>query len=250
MWGDAMNRAWWQMARRPRWIAGLFAFLALAAVFGVLSQWQIARAVEQATIVAVDTETPVPLNTVLAPGDGLDLTDGGRKVTVVATWTQERVVVGDRRQGSATGHWLVSNVRTESGACLAVAVGWGATVNPNDLITIDDSPSTLVGRIVPSDDPTTGDYDHGRLTILSAADLVNRWDCPSMYDAYLVLDNAPSPLETIKSVTPLPQATLNWLNIFYAIEWSFFALFAIYFWYRLVKDAVEREADDLLNGQP
>jgi len=85
---------------------------------------------------------------------------------------------------------------------------------------------------------------------VAAADLVNRWDCPTMYDAYLVLDDAPSPLEAIESVRPLPQATLNWLNIFYAIEWSFFALFAIYFWYRLVKDAVEREADELLNGQP
>ena len=78
---------------------------------------------------------------------------------------------------------------------------------------------------------------------MSSADLVNRWDCETIYDAFLVLDTAQPPLETIVSVTPLPQAALNWLNIFYAIEWAFFAVFALYFWYRLVTDAVEREAE-------
>ncbi len=241
---------WWQMARRPRWIVGLLACLGLAGIFALLGQWQVGRAVEQATIVSVDTETPVPLGSVLAPSKELSLVDGGRRVTVSATWTGQRAVVLDRRQGSESGQWLVANVRTADGACLPVAVGWSTVVHPNDLVTIDDSPSPLVGRIVPSDDPTTGDYDHGRLTVVSSSDLVNRWGCDSIYDAYLVLDDAPSPLETIASVTPLPQATLNWLNIFYAIEWSFFAVFAIYFWYRLVKDAVEREADEALDAQP
>lgn len=238
-----MTRAWWAMARQPRWIAGLLACLVLAAVFAALGQWQVERAIAEATIVEVDTETPVPIASVLDPGAGLALTDGGRRVTVTATWTQERLVVLDRRQGSETGEWLVANVRTADGACLPVAIGWAPNVNPDELVVIDDSPSPLVGRLVPSDDPSTGDYDNDRLTVVSSADLVNRWDCDTMYDAFLVLDTAQPPLETIVSVTPLPQATLNWLNIFYAIEWAFFAVFAIYFWYRLVADAVEREAE-------
>lgn len=245
-----MNRAWWAMARRPRWIVGLLACLTIAVVFALLGQWQVERAVAEATVVEVDTETPVPLDTVLRPGEAMQLVDGGRRVTVSATWTRESVIVLDRRQGPETGQWLVVNARTADGACLPVAMGWGPTVNPNDLIVIDDSPSPLVGRLVPSDDPATGDYDRGRLTVVSSADLVNRWDCPSIYDGYLVLDDAPAPLETIVSVKPLPQATLNWLNIFYAIEWAFFAVFALYFWYRLVKDAVEREADERATPQP
>lgn len=245
-----MSRAWWNMARRPRWIASLFAFVALAAVFALLGQWQIERAVEQATIEEVDTETPVPLESVIRPGEGLLLIDGGRRVTVTATWTQERVVVLDRRQHGETGEWLVANTRTESGACLAVAVGWQPTVDPAQLILIDDSPSPLSGRLVPSDDPATGDYDNGRLTVVTAADLINRWDCDEMYDVFLVLDEAPAPLETIASVKPAPQASLNWLNIFYALEWAFFAVFALYFWYRLVADAVEREAEEEGDAQP
>jgi len=50
-----MTRAWWAMARRPRWLASLLACLLLAGVFGVLAQWQIQRAVDEATIVEVDT---------------------------------------------------------------------------------------------------------------------------------------------------------------------------------------------------
>ena len=35
--------------------------------------------------------------------------------------------------------------------------------------------------------------------------------------------------------------SLNLLNIFYAVEWVIFAGFAIFLWYRLVKDAWEEE---------
>jgi hypothetical protein len=33
------------------------------------------------------------------------------------------------------------------------------------------------------------------------------------------------------------------LNIFYAIEWVVFAGFAVFLWYRLVRDAWEREEE-------
>ena len=41
------------------------------------------------------------------------------------------------------------------------------------------------------------------------------------------------------------QTELNWLNIFYAAEWIIFAGFAVFLWYRLVKDAKEREDEEL-----
>jgi len=47
-------------------------------------------------------------------------------------------------------------------------------------------------------------------------------------------------LETIDSVPPLPVGAINWLNLFYAVEWVVFAGFAIFFWYRLVRDDWEK----------
>ena len=34
---------------------------------------------------------------------------------------------------------------------------------------------------------------------------------------------------------------MNWLNVFYAGEWVVFAGFAVYFWFRLTRDAWEKE---------
>ena len=45
----------------------------------------------------------------------------------------------------------------------------------------------------------------------------------------------------IDSPPPIAQTELNWLNVFYAAEWIIFAGFAVFLWYRLVRDAKERE---------
>ena len=48
----------------------------------------------------------------------------------------------------------------------------------------------------------------------------------------------------IDSPPPSSEVELNWLNLFYAAEWVVFAGFAIFLWYRLVKDAWEREQEE------
>ena len=47
---------------------------------------------------------------------------------------------------------------------------------------------------------------------------------------------------------PDEQSQVNWLNIFYAAEWAVFAGFAFYLWYRLARDAWERELEDFEDG--
>ena len=51
---------------------------------------------------------------------------------------------------------------------------------------------------------------------------------------------------TRRHVLPAPDGAVavNWLNIFYAVEWAIFAGFAFYLWYRLAKDAWEREVEE------
>lgn len=244
-----MNAAWWRMARQPRWIAGLLAILVLAGGFAFLAQWQLGRAVAEATVESVDSETPVDLTTLLEPMAPQTLTDGGRRVTVTGVWAQQSTVVFDKSQDNTDGEWLVHNFMVGD-ACLPVVVGFGVDIDLGQFIVIDDSPSTLSGRLVPSDDIIAGDVQSDHRTIVAAADLINEWSCESMYDGYVVLDEAVDPLDSIPTSPPVPQAVLNWLNVFYAIEWIAFALFALYFWYRLVKDAVEREAEIAADPQP
>ncbi|QYM75513.1 hypothetical protein [Leucobacter luti] len=83
------------------------------------------------------------------------------------------------------------------------------------------------------------------------AHFANVWadvDAP-VYSGYLVLHDdgdipallASADLDPIDSVPPLPPETVSWLNVFYAIEWVVFAGFAVFFWFRLTRDAWEKE---------
>ena len=74
-------------------------------------------------------------------------------------------------------------------------------------------------------------------------ELINLWSqAPDgVYGGYLILDSAPAGLELIDAPEPVTEVGLNLLNVFYAIEWVVFAGFAIFLWYRLVRDAWELE---------
>lgn len=51
------------------------------------------------------------------------------------------------------------------------------------------------------------------------------------------------------NIPPQPPAEqVNWLNLFYAVEWVVFAGFSIFIWWRLVKDDYHRDLEDALDG--
>ena len=65
----------------------------------------------------------------------------------------------------------------------------------------------------------------------------------SMAEIAGVLQKATAGLTDISSPAPTEGSPINWLNIFYAAEWAVFAGFAFYLWYRLAKDAWERDVE-------
>jgi len=77
------------------------------------------------------------------------------------------------------------------------------------------------------------------------AELLNLWAEPGpVYGGYLVMATAPVGLDTVSTVVPQSETELNLLNLFYALEWAIFGVFALYLWFRLVRDQWERELDE------
>lgn len=236
-----------RIALRPRWIAALVLVLAVAAGFVLLSQWQISRSVERASVETRDTETVVALESVAQPQAGVTTDAAGQRVTVSATLVpRDFSVLSGRLAGDRTGYWLVGHAVTDSGASLAVAFGWAsseaaarATVDQIGAIT------TLEGRFLVTEPPADDDFESRERSAMAVATFINEWSQPptSVYGGFLVVSDAPSGLEAIDAPPPNGDVTLNWLNVFYAGEWIVFAGFAIYLWWRFVRDEWEGEQE-------
>ena len=84
---------------------------------------------------------------------------------------------------------------------------------------------------------------------MAPARFVNTWKAfdDRMYGGYVVADRTTADaadLGTIADRAPTREVQFDWLNLFYAVEWVVFAGFAVFLWYRFVKDAWEREQDE------
>jgi surfeit locus 1 family protein len=244
----------WSVARRPRWIAMLVLALAVAAGFAALSQWQLARSVATGTVVVRNTETPVALESIAQPQHPVTTASDGQLVTVAGAWApHDYVLVSDRVNKGASGYWVVGHLVTDDSVGVAVALGWTgsrdraesvlATLNAGSSIT----GAEVTGRYLASEGPQGSKFEQGELTTISEGAMVNLWrtiDAKGVYGGYIVAQDAADGLETIDSPPPSSEVELNWLNLFYAAEWVVFAGFAIFLWYRLVKDAWEREQEE------
>lgn len=250
----SLSSRFWATARRPRWIAALLLSLAIAAAFAALGQWQLERSVENVQVVEIDTETAVPLERIAEPGSGVTDAQQGRVVTVSGELVPgDFVALTGRDSGSGErGTWLVGHVVTEEGASLAVALGWSPEASPWEALSSEalSTASALdrtewAGRYLPSEEPQASDFEAGERSALAVPELVNLWADPGpVYGGFLVAADPLPGLEPIRADAPEREVALNWLNLFYAVEWALFAGFAIYLWYRLVRDVVERaEAD-------
>ena len=240
----------WRVARRPKWIAALFLALGVAAIFGLLGQWQLDRSIEQGTIIERNTETVVPLESVAIPQSVMTSEASGRMVSVECTFMDgDDVVLDNRRALQGVGQWLVRHCMTEEGHSLAVAVGFapeGVVANTLPLKT-----GEIVGRYVPTESPQQSDFVAGEISTVAIPELLNLWANPGpVYGGYVVLAEAPEGLSTIGTEAPPTQSELNWLNLFYALQWVIFGLFALYLWWRLVRDEWEREAEKASRPAP
>jgi len=244
-----------RMMLRPRWILALLLALAVAAGFALLGRWQLERAVASGQVVERSTETVQPLASAVQPDGPPREAATGQQVTARGAYLPgDEQLISDRLNEGAQGFWVVSRFVTVDAANIAVARGWAAdqTAAEKVIQTLAavpaDQPLTLTGRFVPSEAPVVpaDGRDPRTQTTVSTAALINLWtgftDQP-VYAGYIIDSTSATGLLVIDSPEPGSDASLNWLNIFYALEWAVFAGFAVFLWYRLVRDAWEREEE-------
>lgn len=252
---------------RPRWLALLAFSLVVAGVLAWLGQWQLGRAIDSSPPAPGQTEVVRPLADVAQPGAYLPEPLVGQRVEASGRWiADDFLVVSSRYNDDVEGYWVTGQLRLEGVATptsIAVAAGWtrdaasaqAAVDALRAQVQADpDAVVTLTGRLIADEGPgrAPSGVDPQTMTRMSPAVLLGRWhdiDGVSVYRPYLASQSAIGPLDAIDSPAPDERSHVNWLNIFYAAEWAIFAGFALYLWYRLARDAWEKEVEDLEDEQ-
>lgn len=240
------------IALRPKWIAALILALAIAGGFAALGQWQLARSIDSGAVSEVGSEESVPLVSAAEPGGPLRTDTIGQLVEFDGTFVAgDSVVLVDRLIQAERGSWVVAHAVTGDGASIAVALGWAededaaAAAMREFESSIADSPGPvpIEGRLLPSESPQQSDFEAGKRTALAVGELINLWaDAPvAVYGGYVISGDPPPGLQQIPSPPPDREVSLNLLNLFYAAEWVIFAGFAVFIWWRLVRDEWEKE---------
>lgn len=254
---------WFSVARRPKWLFGLAFALAVAAVFALLGQWQLERSFT--TVETIDGEEPVLVLTELEkPGQPLGVAAANKLVSAELYLDQSNLyIVANRLQqrGDETvpGYWLIANSSAllddgDSTASLSVAIGFSDSLQQAEAARSELAEAMLVEAFL----PTVGRYlqseapvarpDAAKAYLLgsfSLAELVNLYSSSPVnsFAGFLSIQSEPGyGLEQISFLPPQPGTSVNWLTLFYALEWALFGGFAIFLWWRLVEDQRLRES--------
>ena len=247
-------------ALKPRWILALVGALVVATGFVLLSQWQFNRSQTEAPPPVTTTERVVPLTGHLKPATDLMARNADQMVSASGSFLPgTQILVKNRIEDSRTGYWVVAAFKVDgapAGNTIPVVRGW----QPDDATPAAAPTGTLeiTGRLLPTEAPIAEDARGGIFPSLSVAQLINIWDVPS-YSGFVVASTVTGADGTDLSaaatglvqvdVGPQPQERqINWLNIFYGIEWVVFAGFAVFLWYRLVADDYRRQREDIADA--
>ena len=256
----------WKTALKPRWIAGFVFAIAVSGVFVLLSQWQFGRSTQPEVPTNPATEQVQPLTETLQPGEFFHGTDADQMVSAQGSYDpSKQLLVPGRLHDGKTGYWVVSAFAVNGAPALTgaaaspqtwipVARGWVA--EPGEAPAPPSGTLELTGRLLPSEAPVPGTAPNpGEATAVSVAELINYWEVSS-YPGFVAataevangvdLSAAAVPGDLLAlDIGPQPPAQqINWLNLFYSLEWVVFAGFALFIWWRLVKDDYHRDLEE------
>jgi cytochrome oxidase assembly protein ShyY1 len=229
--------------------------LTIAAAFGLLGQWQLGRAFEAQRALKPVAQPLVAVDAVMTAGQTLKPNVVGREAFAKVMLDQTMIfIIENRLQLNGTsGFWLAAAAHDASGNRLFEVLGFTSSRKVADRVQYALATGVQAQAFLPVQGILGGTEEpvapfRGRTAqSLSLAQLVNAWGAKvePTYPAFLILDkkHTYAGLEpiTMRAVT---DAEINWLNVFYALEWTFFAGFAVFLWWRLVRDAQQREIEE------
>lgn len=248
-------RGVFKTALQPKWLALLLACLVVSTGFVWLSKWQFERAMDYAPTTQEKSETAVPLESHFEPGKDMTHADADQIVTMKGRYIEgTQAYVQDRLFEGEQGFWVVQAFEVEGVSdVMPVVRGWqpGETEVPP---ATDATEVTITGRLLPSEAPIASGRSadmHGLpvLKDVSAARLSNMWNRDAYAGFVVVFEQSPDDVKAgvdeLKHVHVAPgylqENRLNWLNVFYGLEWVVFALFSLFVWWRLVRDDYQNE---------
>ncbi|MEZ0577558.1 SURF1 family protein [Nocardioides sp. MH1] len=242
--------AWWS----PRlWGVHLLALVCTAAAVALgLWQWSAWQAHREAERHDITHAHPEALTDVLGPDEPFPSQQIGRPVTIEGTWLPEgTVLVTGRETDGEDGSWVVTplTVGGPDDPAIPVVRGWIPGDDPADAPPPPTGTASLVGWLQPGEGTGAPDSDQTDAVLpeVRIADLVQRVDV-DLYGGFVIVDaedtaeqggrNAGTDDLAPATLDQLPPASTltGWRNFAYALEWWLFAAFAVFLWWRHVRD--------------
>ena len=247
-----------RLALKPRWLGFLALVLLLVTAFVMLSAWQIDRA-QSKNEQADNPELAVakPFNDIMEAQGPMPGYLADQRVTISGHFLpDQQIIVDDRYLNRVKGYWVVTmfapddpeyaqaadtdNIESKPTA-IPVVRGWTEDLETAKASTASDADVTLDARIAPIEGPLdTKDLPEGVVRSISTSQIVNLFDVYT-YSAFLFPQEKPEvgiggdQLSYGPYQEPQDEG-FDLQSAFYALEWIVFAVFAVYIWFRLLRD--------------
>ena len=220
-----------------RWLLFLAVVLLLAYACLLLGRWQWHRLESKKTNNAIirtnESAAPVPVEQVLREGQDPDSSQQYAVVSATGTYDVAKTIIIRYRTDDhgAAGVDVVVPLVTPSGTALLVDRGWVATSNQaiTDPSQVPSPPSgtvTVTGSVRRDADGSSAQVVDGSARAVSSATIQPAIGIP-VYGGFVDLKT-----ETPAPTTPLEAADLpdlsNGPHFFYALQWWFFGLLALF----------------------
>ena len=256
-----------RLALTPRWLGFLALVLVIASIFVGLSMWQVDRAQHKNdAIEAQDVDQVKPLNDILDAQVTMPGILSDQRVGLSGRYLPDmQVLVTDRLHEGESGFWVVTMFEVDGAEVGEEAQLAGADTAGAEPIAIpvvrgwvpdaasaaaDPAPTgdvQLTARLGPVEGPLpASDLPDGQVRSVSTSQLVNFFEVYSYSGILFPEDGEMTGAGAQMAHVDLEKQEdggFDWQSAVYAVEWIFFAGFAFYIWFTLLRDSYARQQE-------